>query len=160
MTVTILEDASVGALKSLNNSVSWSNPNIVQPTYTWGESRVGLRHVDAVVENVCGGGGWLGVGDALWEGGGVGWADVWRRGGRVGGRVGVGRLLWPSQLRHGGRVARARLLLLDAGRARGPAAGPHARVGGVRVVLRPRPLDVLLQVAVDVAIVIWMIKVG
>ena len=56
-----------------------------------------------------------------------------------------------GQLRHG--VVNGGLLLLDVGGGGRPPAGPHPRVGGVRLVLSPRPLQILLQVAVDVSVV-------
>ena len=63
-----------------------------------------------------------------------------------------------------GRVSRLRLgqlrpgvshglLLLDVGGGGGPPAGPHAGVGRVGLVLGPRPLEVLLQVTVDISVV-------
>ena len=56
-----------------------------------------------------------------------------------------------GQLAH--RVVDGRLLLLDVGGGGRPAARPHTRVGGVGLVLSPRPLQILLQVAVDVSVV-------
>ena len=56
-----------------------------------------------------------------------------------------------GQLAH--RVVDGRLLLLDVGGGGGPAPGPHTRVGGVGLVLSPRPLQVVLQVAVNVSLV-------
>ena len=45
-------------------------------TKTGSESGVGLGHVDALVEDIGGGGGGLGEHDRLREGGGVGGAEV------------------------------------------------------------------------------------
>ena len=56
-----------------------------------------------------------------------------------------------GQLAH--RVVDGRLLLLDVGGGGRPAAGPHARVAGVGLVLGPRPLQVLLQVSVNVSLI-------
>ena len=56
-----------------------------------------------------------------------------------------------GQLGH--RVVHWSLLLLDVGGGGGPPAGPHPGVGRVGLVLSPRPLQVLLQVAVDVSVV-------
>ena len=56
-----------------------------------------------------------------------------------------------GQLRH--RVVHGGLLLLDVGGGGRPPAGPHPGVGGVGLVLGPRPLEVLLQVTVDISVV-------
>ena len=114
-------------------------------TKTGSQSGICLGHIDALVEDVGGGGGWLGEHDRLREGGGVGGADVGRSRLVVVGRAGVrGRVpgLGGRQLRHG--MVHAGLLLLDVGGGGRPAAGPHARVAGVGLVLGPGPLQVLL----------------
>ena len=104
---------------------------------------------------VGGGGGGLGEHDRLREGGGVGGAQV--GGLRMVRRPGVRRWrrvvtsLGRGQLGH--RVVHWSLLLLDVGGGGGPAAGPHARVGGVGLVLGPGPLQVLLQVTVNVSLI-------
>ena len=106
---------------------------------------------------MTGGGGGLGEHDRLREGGGVGGAQVGglRMVGRPGvrGRGGRGVVTRRArgQLRHW--VVDGRLLLLDVGGGGGPPAGPHPGVGRVGLVLSPRPLQVLLQVAVDVSVV-------
>ena len=123
-------------------------------TKTGSESGVGLGHVDALVEDVGGGGGGLGEHDRLREGGGVGGADVGRSWLVVVGRAGVrGRVsgLGGRQLRHG--MVHAGLLLLDVGGGCRPPARPHAGVGGVSLVLSPRPLQVVVQVTVDVSVI-------
>ena len=124
-------------------------------TKTGSESGVGLGHVDALVEDVGGGGGGLGEHDRLREGGGVGGAQV--GGLRMVGGPGVRRrrrvvtsLGW-GQLGH--RVVHRSLLLLDVGGGGGPPASPHTRVGGVGLVLGPRPLQIILQVSVNVSVI-------
>ena len=76
----------------------------------------------------------------------VGRPGVRGRGGR-----GVVTRLARGQLRHW--VVDGRLLLLDVGGGRGPPARPHAWVGGVSLVLSPRPLQVVVQVTVDVSVI-------
>ena len=121
-------------------------------TKTGCESGVGLGHVDALVEDVRGGGGGLSEDDGVREGCRVGGPEVCRRlsvVGRGGVWCRVSRLRL-GQLRPG--VAHG-LLLLDVGGGGGPPAGPHPGVGGVGLVLGPRPLEVLLQVTVDISVV-------
>ena len=123
-------------------------------TKTGSQSGICLGHIDALVEDVGGGGGGLGEHDRLREGGGVGGADVGRSWLVVVGRAGVrGRVpgLGGRQLRHG--MVHAGLLLLDVGGRRRPPARPHAGVGGVSLVLSPRPLQVVVQVTVDVSVI-------
>ena len=123
-------------------------------TKTGSQSGICLGHVDALVEDVGGGGGGLGEHDRLREGGGVGGADVGRSWLVVVGRAGVRRRvsgLGGRQLRHG--MVHAGLLLLDVGGGRRPPPRPHAGVGGVSLVLSPRPLQVVVQVTVDVSVI-------
>ena len=123
-------------------------------TKTGSQSGICLGHIDALVEDVGGGGGGLGEHDRLREGGGVGGADVGRSRLVVVGRAGVrGRVsgLGGWQLRHG--MVHAGLLLLDVGGRRRPPPRPHAGVGGVSLVLSPRPLQVVVQVTVDVSVI-------
>ena len=123
-------------------------------TKTGSQSGICLGHIDALVEDVGGGGGGLCEHDRLREGGGVGGADVGRSWLVVVGRAGVrGRVsgLGGRQLRHG--MVHAGLLLLDVGGGCRPPARPHAGVGGVSLVLSPRPLQVVVQVTVDVSVI-------
>ena len=129
-------------------------------TQAGGEARVCLGDVDAVIEDVGGGGGGLGVAehDGVVEGGGVRWlATAWwplLRGPR--GELSDRARCLVSLVSSGHSWGRD-LLLLDAGRGRalGPAPGPHAGVAGVGLVLGPGPLHILggLQVTVDVSVV-------
>ena len=117
-------------------------------TKTGSQSGICLGHVDALVEDVRGGGGWLGEHDRLREGGGVGGAQVgglwmvWRAGVRGRRRRSMVTSLGRGQVSDG-MVDRS-FLLLDVGGGGRPAAGPHARVAGVGLVLGPGPLQVLL----------------
>ena len=121
-------------------------------TQTGGEGRVGLGDVDAVVEDVRGGGGGLaGEHDRLVE-------SCWIRRCYVRRLIGVTWRTWMLSRRMGRKFGdwmrtSLRLLLLDAWRRRGPSACPHTGVAGVGLVLGPRPLQVLLQVSVNVSLI-------